>query len=59
MYVPQFSKRNMDCNRTKDVTRIYDVKLKTMTIKQGTKTITEYASKLKALWMRLDHYSVI
>jgi len=42
-------------SKEKDVAQIYDVKVKTMAAKQGTKTITEYANRLKVLWMELDH----
>ena len=30
-----------------------------MAAKQGSKTVTEYANRLKSLWMELDHYRVI
>nr|XP_007143937.1 hypothetical protein PHAVU_007G115000g [Phaseolus vulgaris]ESW15931.1 hypothetical protein PHAVU_007G115000g [Phaseolus vulgaris] len=43
-------------SKAKDVAQICDVKVKTMAAKQGTKTVTEYANPLKALWMELDHY---
>ena len=33
--------------------------MKTITTKQGSKTVTEYANQLKTLWQELDHYRVI
>ncbi|KAJ1387299.1 hypothetical protein SESBI_40121 [Sesbania bispinosa] len=46
-------------SKAKDVVQIYDVKVKTMAIKQGNKSITKYANQLKAIWMEFDHYRVI
>nr|KYP51534.1 hypothetical protein KK1_026561 [Cajanus cajan] len=46
-------------SKAKDAAQIYEVKVKTMAAKQGTKTVTEYANQLKSLWMELDHYRVI
>ncbi|XP_047179225.1 uncharacterized protein LOC124846055 [Vigna umbellata] len=46
-------------SKAKDTAQIYEVKVKTMATKQGTKTITEYANQLKSLWMELDNYRVI
>ena len=33
--------------------------MKTIATKQGSKTVTDYANQLKALWQELDHYRVI
>ncbi|XP_022632117.1 uncharacterized protein LOC111240756 [Vigna radiata var. radiata] len=46
-------------SKAKDAAQIYEVKVKIMAAKQGTKTVTEYANQLKSLWMKLDHYRVI
>jgi len=46
-------------SKAKDATQIYDVKVKTVGAKQGSKSITEYANQIKSLWMKLDHYRVI
>nr|KYP52256.1 hypothetical protein KK1_025860 [Cajanus cajan] len=46
-------------SKAKDAAQIYEVKVKTMAAKQGTKTVMEYANQLKSLWMELDHYRVI
>ena len=39
--------------------QVYEVKVKTIAAKQGSKTVTEYANQLKTLWQELDHYRVI
>ena len=42
-----------------DVAQVYEVKVKTIAAKQGSKTVTEYVNQLKTLWQELDHYRVI
>ena len=37
-------------SKARDVAQVYEVKVKTIAIKQGSKTVTEYANQLKALW---------
>lgn len=46
-------------SKAKDAAQVYEVKVKTMAAKQGSKTVTEYANQLKSLWQELDHYRVI
>lgn len=38
---------------------MYEVKVKTIAAKQGSKSVTEYANQMKSLWHELDHYWVI
>ena len=46
-------------SKARDTAQVYEVKVKTIAAKQGSKTVTEYANQLKALWQELDHYKVI
>ena len=46
-------------SKARDVTQVYEVKVKTIAAKQGSKTVTEYVNQLKTLWLELDHYRVI
>ena len=46
-------------SKAKDTTQVYEVKVKTIAIKQGSKTVTEYANQLTTLWQEIDHYRVI
>ena len=46
-------------SKARDAAQVYEVKVKTIAAKQGSKTVTEYANQLKALWQELDHYRVI
>ncbi|RVW99623.1 hypothetical protein CK203_021454 [Vitis vinifera] len=46
-------------SQARDAAQVYEVKVKTIAAKQGSKTVTEYANQLKALWQELDHYRVI
>ena len=46
-------------SKARDAAQVYEVKVKTITAKQGSKTITKYANQLKALWQELNHYRVI
>ena len=43
----------------RDAAQVYEVNVKMIAIKQGSKTVTEYANESKALWQELDHYRVI
>ena len=46
-------------SKAKNAAQVYEVKVKTIATKQGSKTIIEYANQLKTLWQELDHYRVI
>lgn len=46
-------------SNARDVAQVYEVKVKTIVAKQGSKTVTKYANQLKALWQELEHYRVI
>ena len=46
-------------SKARDAAQVYEVKVKTIAAKQGSKTVTEYANQLKTLWQELDHYKVI
>ena len=46
-------------SKARDAAQVYEVKVKTIAAKQGSKTITEYVNQLKTLWQELDHYRVI
>lgn len=46
-------------SKAKDAAQVYEVKVKTIAAKQGSKSVTEYANQLKSLWQELDHYRVI
>ena len=46
-------------SKARDVAQVYEVKVKTIAPKLGSKTVTEYANQLKDLWQELDHYRVI
>ena len=46
-------------SKARDAAQVYEVKVKTIAAKQGSKAIIEYANQLKALWQELDHYRVI
>ena len=46
-------------SKARDATQVFEVKVKTIAAKQGSKTITKYANPLKTLWQELDHYRVI
>jgi hypothetical protein len=39
--------------------KLYEVKVKTIAAKQGSKSVTEYANILKSLRQELNHYRVI
>ena len=40
-------------SKAKDVARVYEVEVKTITAKQGNKTVIEYANMLQNLWYKL------
>ncbi|XP_059444961.1 uncharacterized protein LOC132176698 isoform X2 [Corylus avellana] len=46
-------------SKARDAAQVYEVKVKTIAAKQGSKSVTEYANQLKSLWQELDHYRVI
>ena len=46
-------------SKARDAVQVYEVKVKMISVKQGSKTVTEYANQLKSLWQELDHYRVI
>ena len=46
-------------SKARDSAQVYEVKVKTIAAKQGSKTVTKYANQLKTLWQELDHYKVI
>ena len=46
-------------SKARDAAQVYEVKVKMIAAKQGSKTVTEYVNQLKALWQELDHYRVI
>ncbi|XP_022768068.1 UDP-sugar pyrophosphorylase-like isoform X4 [Durio zibethinus] len=46
-------------SKVKDATQVYEVKIKTAALKQGNKSVTEYAILLKNLWQEMDHYQCI
>ena len=43
-------------SKTYDATQVYEIRLRTMSTKQGTRIVTEYVNELKSLWQELDHY---
>ena len=46
-------------SKARDAAQVYEVRVKTIAAKQGSKTITKYDNQLKTLWQELDHYRVI
>ena len=46
-------------SKVRDATQVYEVKVKTIATKRGSKTVIEYANQLESLWQELDHYKVI
>ncbi|XP_022761888.1 uncharacterized protein LOC111307857 isoform X2 [Durio zibethinus] len=46
-------------SKVKDAAQVYEVKIKTAALKQGNKSVTEYAILLKNLWQEMDHYRCI
>ncbi|RVW76877.1 hypothetical protein CK203_043078 [Vitis vinifera] len=54
-----FGMQSKNVFKARDAAQVYEVKVKTIAAKQGSKTVTEYANQLKTLWQELDHYRVI
>lgn len=50
---------NQTYSKVRDAAPVYDIKVKTMATKQGSKPVTEYSNLLKNLWHELDHYRVL
>ena len=46
-------------SKARDAAQVYEVKVKTIAAKQGSKSVTKYTNQLKSLWQELDHYRVI
>ena len=46
-------------SKARDAAQVYEIKVKTSAMKQGNKTVTEYANSLQTLWQELDHYRCI
>ena len=46
-------------SKARDAAQVYEVKVKTIAAKRGSKIVSEYANQLKTLWQELDHYRVI
>ena len=46
-------------SKARDAAQVYEVKVKKIVAKQGSKTVTQYADQLTTLWQELDHYRVI
>lgn len=46
-------------SKARDVAQVYQVNMKTLAAKQGSKIATEYANQLKVLRQELDLYKVI
>ncbi|KAI0498121.1 hypothetical protein KFK09_021362 [Dendrobium nobile] len=46
-------------SKARDAAQIFEVKVKVGSTKQGSKTVTEYATILQNLWQELDHYRCI
>ena len=46
----------MTYSKVNDAAQIYEIRIKVAATKQGTRSITEYASILQILWQELDHY---
>jgi hypothetical protein len=46
-------------SKAKDAAQVYEIKVKTTAARQGSKTVTEYANQLSALWQELVQFKVI
>ncbi|KAJ0103610.1 hypothetical protein Patl1_05363 [Pistacia atlantica] len=46
-------------SKVRDCAQIYEIKTKISGIKQGDRSVTEYANLLKNLWQEMDHYRCI
>ena len=38
-----------------DAAQIYEIKTRIFSFKQGSKSVTEYSTAMKILWLELDH----
>lgn len=45
-------------SKARDAAQVYEIKVKAASIKQGSRSVTEYASLLQNLWQELDYYRV-
>ena len=46
-------------SKAQDAALVYEIKVRVSAMKQGTKSMTEYANSLQSLWQELDHYQCI
>ena len=46
-------------SKARDAAQVYEVKVKTIAAKQGSKTVIEYVNQLKTLWQELNYYRVM
>ena len=42
-------------SRVRDAAQIYEIKTRISGFKQGSKSVTEYSTAMKSLWLELDH----
>ena len=47
------------CSKGRDFAKVYELKIKAASTKQGSRFVTECANLLKGLWQELDHYRCI
>ena len=57
-------KGDLECIKTgllkaSNAAQIYEIGLRAISTKQGTRPVTEYVNELKGLWQELDHYMKI
>ncbi|CAA7404069.1 unnamed protein product [Spirodela intermedia] len=45
-------------SRARDAAQLYELKLKTMTTRQGEKSMTEYTHKVRTLWQEFYQYKI-
>ena len=46
-------------SKAKDATLVYELKIKAVGIRQGNKSVIEYANMLRNIWQEMDHYRCI
>ena len=46
-------------SKAKDAAQLYEIKVKTVVIKQGSKSVTKSGNLLQNMWQELDHYQAI
>ena len=46
-------------SKMRDVTLLYEIRIKIAATKQGLHFVTEYANILKSFWLEMDHYQSI